>query len=367
MPEWYDRSWNPLFGCSGSFPGCVNCRARRTLVSQSRPTSPQMNRKALGVPLGRGLVYNVCSLGDVFSPVHTSAQRDLVFKRMAYFGFNTYVIQTRYPSVASAYLRGRHPALPRELWIGVSVENQQTAEKSLPLLKGLHKNTFITAEPLIGEIRLAPELIGGAKWLIVGCEVGGGRRPTRLEWVRSLVGDAEAAGIPVWVESLELNGEVVTNPALFPEDLRRRQTPFAKMPRAGRHYLDLPSRYIERKPTDGGDPAFVLCAPVSVYCYFCRGGFCAVRPLELSVPGAGDGGSYTPSHVLGEYAWWVCDWHDRLLASGVPVEEAGRVFPDGLYVRFEIYDIEESALPVRIRSPLARDYINMLLRLIGER
>ena len=46
-------------------------------------------------------------------------------------------------------------------------------------------------------------------WAIIGCESGPGRRPTRLEWVRDLVAQCRAAGVPVFIKQqarLELGG-----------------------------------------------------------------------------------------------------------------------------------------------------------------
>jgi protein gp37 len=62
-------------------------------------------------------------------------------------------------------------------------------------------------------------------WLIIGCESGPHRRPCKPEWVKSLVDQADAAGVPVFVKQLEINGKVAANMAEFPEWARRREFP----------------------------------------------------------------------------------------------------------------------------------------------
>jgi protein gp37 len=62
-------------------------------------------------------------------------------------------------------------------------------------------------------------------WLIIGAESGPNRRECKLEWVESLIGQADAAGIPVFVKQLHVDGRVSKNPAEWPEWARRREFP----------------------------------------------------------------------------------------------------------------------------------------------
>lgn len=62
-------------------------------------------------------------------------------------------------------------------------------------------------------------------WVIVGCESGPKRRPCKIEWVRSIVNQCQAASVPVYVKQLSINCKVSRNMAEWPEDLRIQQYP----------------------------------------------------------------------------------------------------------------------------------------------
>ena len=54
----------------------------------------------------------------------------------------------------------------------------------------------------------------------------GGTSSAKLEWVRSVAAQAKAAGIPVLVDQLEIEGTCVGDSACFPADLRLTEYPW---------------------------------------------------------------------------------------------------------------------------------------------
>lgn len=88
----------------------------------------------------------------------------------------------------------------RNLWLGVSVEDQQRAQLRLPALFGTPAwIRWASAEPLLGPINLAePGALGpgGLDWLVVGGETGPAARPMHTQWARDLRDQAVGAGIP---------------------------------------------------------------------------------------------------------------------------------------------------------------------------
>jgi protein gp37 len=114
------------------------------------------------------------------------------------------------------------------VWLGVSVEDQQRAHERIPLLlKAPAAVRFLSCEPLLGPVDLAEiaELHGGTAeccdepscdycagtgerteaglhWIIVGGESGPGARPFNLAWARSLVEQCESAEVPCFVKQL---------------------------------------------------------------------------------------------------------------------------------------------------------------------
>lgn len=152
--------------------------------------------------------------------------------------------------------------LPPNVWLGVSVEDQKRADERIPILLSIPaKVRFLSVEPILEPIDLSAavglwepgeqiqEAGGGSytterapkgpfvDWVIVGGESGKDARPCNIEWIRSVVGQCKAAGVPCFVKQLGANaafgewahwrtkhpkGGDITE---FPEDLRVRQFP----------------------------------------------------------------------------------------------------------------------------------------------
>jgi protein gp37 len=121
------------------------------------------------------------------------------------------------------------PLWPLEnVWLGVSCENQDTADERIPLLlKVPAAIRSLSCEPLLGPIDLTAivhkrpfesrtidvviDALRQGKvfsshapldWVIVGGESGPGARPMGLEWATSLVQQCQAAGVAVFVKQL---------------------------------------------------------------------------------------------------------------------------------------------------------------------
>ncbi len=114
------------------------------------------------------------------------------------------------------------PGVLSNVWLGVSVEDQQWADIRIPaLLDTPAAVRFLSCEPLLGPIRLRrlqPSRIGGplyadalverhdqvdgkllvpaVDWVIVGGESGPGARPMRPQWARDIRDQCTAAGVP---------------------------------------------------------------------------------------------------------------------------------------------------------------------------
>ncbi|MEM1209248.1 MAG: phage Gp37/Gp68 family protein [Planctomycetota bacterium] len=103
------------------------------------------------------------------------------------------------------------------VWLGTSVENQDNLKRAWDLLKCPAAVRFLSLEPLLGPVDLnAYELllkdwrekatIGTyLDWLILGGESGPGARPCNVAWLRSLVEQGKAGGVPVFVKQLGAN------------------------------------------------------------------------------------------------------------------------------------------------------------------
>lgn len=108
---------------------------------------------------------------------------------------------------ANGWRRGRE--VPRHVWLGVSVENQDLADERIPqLLKTPAAVRFASVEPLLGPVHLNGPFDGpqtyplgmGLNWVIVGGESGPKRRPCDLRWLCRIVEDCRAHECPVFVK-----------------------------------------------------------------------------------------------------------------------------------------------------------------------
>lgn len=112
------------------------------------------------------------------------------------------------------------------VWLGVSVEDQQRAEERLPKLLELPAALrFVSYEPALGPVDFSATSAGDAlsegdecdgndascelcsglgriNWLIVGGESGPSARPFDIAWARSAVTQCKDAGVAVFVKQL---------------------------------------------------------------------------------------------------------------------------------------------------------------------
>lgn len=106
-------------------------------------------------------------------------------------------------------LRARAWPLPN-VWLGVSVEDQQRADERIPdLLATPAAVRFLSVEPMLGPIRFPTRIWAGAvaghgdlHWCIVGGESGPKARPCNVAWIRSIRDQCRAAGVACFVKQV---------------------------------------------------------------------------------------------------------------------------------------------------------------------
>lgn len=128
------------------------------------------------------------------------------------------------------------------VWLGVSVEDQERADERIPpLLQTSAAVRFLSCEPLLGPIefsdvtkrsdavrQLGKRSLDGIHWVIVGGESGPGARRMEVEWARSIVEQCGMAGVPVFMKQMGGHGKLHPkggDPSEWPEDLRVREFP----------------------------------------------------------------------------------------------------------------------------------------------
>ena len=95
----------------------------------------------------------------------------------------------------------RKPLLAN-VWRGVSVEDQPTADERLPfLLQTPAAVRFVSYEPALGPVNFFSYL-SGIDWVIAGGAVGPHARPSHPDWFRSVRDQCQAAGVPFFFKQI---------------------------------------------------------------------------------------------------------------------------------------------------------------------
>lgn len=229
--EWADKSWNPVTGCTKVSPGCKNCyaerMARRLAGRCGYPEAPHhfnvtLHPDRLEQPLRwhKPRRIFVCSMGDLFHEDVPSWFLDDVFSQMFVCNQHTFQILTKRPMRMLRYWKTKSYSPSSNVWLGVSVENQATADERIPiLLRILATVRFVSLEPLLGPVDISPYMLHpsrksldfnkmpgkgdgftypftGLDWVIVGGESGPGARPMKPDWARNIRDQCQTAGVP---------------------------------------------------------------------------------------------------------------------------------------------------------------------------
>ena len=136
-------------------------------------------------------VYFVNSMSDLFHKSIPDAYIDQVFDVIARSPQHTFQVLTKRAERMALYFRNR--AVPRNAWLGVTVEDRKDGVPRIDKLREIDATIrFLSVEPLledIGEIDLTD-----IHWVIVGGESGPRARPMKPEWVDPIRQQCEDAG-----------------------------------------------------------------------------------------------------------------------------------------------------------------------------
>ena len=201
---WTQAVWNPITGCTKCSSGCLNCYAERMtkrMVGMEQPKykngfNVSAHEEDLQIPFSwkkpKSIFVN--SMSDLF---HEDVPIDFikkVFEVMSNTPHHSYQVLTK----RDERLKRIASKLPwsDNIWMGVSVENQDSVGRIDNLLATPAKNKMISFEPLVGEIAKFPTT--GIDWIIVGGESGPKDKVRKLEaaWVRTLRDIAIKNSIP---------------------------------------------------------------------------------------------------------------------------------------------------------------------------
>ena len=200
--EWTESTWNPVTGCNKISPGCKYCYAERMaerLQAMGQPNYKDgfklmLQPKMLELPLQwkKPQTIFVNSMSDLFHKDIPLEYIQLVFDVMRRARRHRFQVLTkRADSLAQL---SREITWPDNVWMGVSVENENYVDRIDNLRTTGAAVKFLSLEPLLGPL---PKLnLKGIDWVIVGGESGPCARPMAPEWATDIRDQCENAGIP---------------------------------------------------------------------------------------------------------------------------------------------------------------------------
>lgn len=200
--EWTESTWNPVRGCTKVSTGCKHCYAQ-TFAERWRgvPDHPyeqgfdlRLVPEKLDAPLQwrQPRMIFVNSMSDLFHEEIPEFYLRKVFEVIATAKHHTFQVLTK----RAKRLKELAPSLPwpRNLWMGVSVENHRYLDRVRSLQTVGAAVRFLSLEPLLGPI---PELpLVDIDWVIVGGESGPRHRPVQADWVRDIQRQCQREGVP---------------------------------------------------------------------------------------------------------------------------------------------------------------------------
>jgi protein gp37 len=237
-------------GCTPVSAGCANCYAERFAGrhmgewgDQSDLSNPERGYRKfsdvrchedkLAIPLRwkkpRRIFVN--SMSDLFHPDVPRQFIDAVWSTMAEARQHVYQVLTKRPERMLEFMKDRKnkgwKADWKNIWLGVTAENQETADERIPLLLQTPAAVrFVSCEPLLGPIDLTAlgcsdktcypffDCLRGKDspgpyyrdarlhWVIAGGESGPHARPAHPDWFRGLRDQCAAAGVPFLLKQI---------------------------------------------------------------------------------------------------------------------------------------------------------------------
>lgn len=190
--EWTETTWNPITGCSKISPGCKNCYAERfahrlKIMGQknySNGFKVSVHPELINLPfkMKKPQIIFVNSMSDLFHENIADEHIYSIFDTMNKTDWHIYQILTKR---SKRLLKlNQYIKWTSNIWMGVSVENNNYIDRIKDLQKTNAIIKFISFEPLIGPIYSFP--LEDINWVIVGGESGPHARIMEPIWVRNI-------------------------------------------------------------------------------------------------------------------------------------------------------------------------------------
>jgi protein gp37 len=237
--EWASESLNCITGCTKVSPGCKNCYAEKmTKRLQAMGNAKYaagwdkvvFHADALDVidkwRKPRRVFVN--SMSDSWhDAIRWPELNRMVSKFRKHPQHQFLMLTKRAARIQDMFLRTYKYSRrywPDNVWVGVTIENADYMKRADELRRSFAKIKYLSLEPLLSPL---PDLdLTDIDWVIVGGESGPGARPMEEDWVRDIVAQCKAAGVPVFYKQRMANGKKVSMPLL--DGVRYAEYPYTR-------------------------------------------------------------------------------------------------------------------------------------------
>lgn len=230
--EYLTHTWNPLaMRCTPVSKGCKNCWHLRMADRLAKnPKIPEYKRNIYAggcwaelcrwnhpMLLKKPAIVGVQFMGDIAHPTVQRIDFSLIFDMMRQAPQHTYLMLTKRPFELAGLVKDLRVKIPENCWLGVTVEDQETADNRIPaLLQIPAAHHWVSYEPALGPVDMAQwfpsqqwtldggipngvvdiEFIDGIEFVVAGGESGPGARPAHPDWFRSVRDQCKKANVP---------------------------------------------------------------------------------------------------------------------------------------------------------------------------
>lgn len=203
--EWTTKTFNPITGCHEVSPGCANCYAKR-FAERFRGVAGhpfehgfdfQLRQERLRQPLmwKKPALIFVCSMSDLFHHNTPDSYISEVFEMMAEADHHTFQVLTKRAHRMEQWIAKHLERVPDNVWIGVTVEDQERVSRIEHLARIPAKTKFVSFEPLLEEVIVPDDLMQKVNWAIVGGESGPRARRMEAPWAITLRDQCQRLGV----------------------------------------------------------------------------------------------------------------------------------------------------------------------------
>jgi len=201
--EWTESTWNPITGCTKISTGCKFCYAEvmaRRLKAMGQPKYKNgfeltLHPDVLNEPYTwkKGKIIFVNSMSDLFHKDVPIEYIQQIFRVIKENPQHVFQILTKRADVLRYFDSEGWLEWPHNLWMGVTVENNNVTNRIEHLRKTGARVKFLSCEPLLTAL---PDMnLKGIDWVIVGGESGRTPRPIKEEWVIDIKEQCNAADV----------------------------------------------------------------------------------------------------------------------------------------------------------------------------